>query len=46
MLRMTKKKIKVINTNKYEQEMSYNSQHRVLFGTLASSFISPVSLVV
>ena len=45
MLRMTKK-MKVINTDKYEQEMSYNSQHRVLFGTLVSSFIGPVSLVV
>ena len=41
-----KKRKTVINTNKYEQTMSENSQHRVAYYTLVSSFKGPVSLVV
>ena len=40
------KEKEVINTNKYEQAMSDNRQHRVPYCTLVSSFKGPVSLVI
>ena len=46
MFREKKERKKVINTNKYEQTMSGNSQHRVPYYPLISSLKGPVFSVV